>query len=324
MDHGPRSWCEAWARAATGPVGFWRSASPAAHFRTASTLGPELAEAVAALLLRHPEVVGVLEVGAGDGRLLAALRTRRPALWLAGVDLRERPAGLSTSVGWGQDHWDVSTRAWTTGSCRRLLAQAPGPVLVVAVEWLDDLPCPVVLGGADGGRELDADGAPSQPLPAGAADWLRTWWPGEGRAEVGVTRDEAWAWLVRSLAGSRGGLALVVDYGHERDDRPRTGSLAAYRDGRAVPAVPAPDRNLTAHVAVDAVQAAGERAGARTLVRQRQSVALADLLPPVPTGGVLDVLAARSRRRALTSAGGWGDHWWLLQQVPPPGAGADL
>ena len=57
VDHGPPSWCEAWARAATGPAGFWRSSSPAAHFRTASTLGPELAEAVAALLIRHPEVV---------------------------------------------------------------------------------------------------------------------------------------------------------------------------------------------------------------------------------------------------------------------------
>ena len=323
MRDDPRSWCAAWAGAATGPAGFWRHSSPAAHFRTASTLGPELAEAVAALLDRHPEVVGVLEVGAGDGRLLAALRAQRPALWLAGLDLRERPDGLTASVHWGQDDWDGSAGAWTTGGCRRLLAQAPGPVLVLAVEWLDDLPCPVVLGGADGGQELDADGVPSRPLSSTAADWLRAWWPGDGPAEVGRTRDEAWAWLVGELA-AHGGLALMVDYGHERDDRPRTGSLAAYRDGRAVPALPTPDRNLTAHVAVDAVQAAGERAGARTLTRDRQSAALADLLSPAPAGGVLEVLAARSRRRALTSAAGWGDHWWLLQQVPPPADPADL
>src|SRR4051812_31167980 len=58
----PRSWCEAWADAATGPAGFWRRSSPAAHFRTASTLGPELAEAVLSLLAGHPQVSAVLEV----------------------------------------------------------------------------------------------------------------------------------------------------------------------------------------------------------------------------------------------------------------------
>lgn len=315
MSDGPPSWYEAWLAAATGPAGFWRTSSPAAHFRTASTLGPELAEALATLLDRHPGVTAVLEVGAGDGQLLAALHVLRPTLWLAGLDLRARPAGLPDPVRWGRDSWDVRTGAWTTGGCRQLLAQAPGPVLALAVEWLDDLPCPVVTGGAEDGRELDAGGAPSRPLPSGAADWLRTWWPGTGRAEVGSTRDEAWSWLMDAL-GVRGGLALLVDYGHEREHRPPTGSLAAYRDGRPVPAVPAPDRNLTAHVAVDAVQAAGERAGARTLARLRQSAALADLLGPAPGGDALAGLAARSRRRALTSPGGWGEHWWLLQQVP--------
>lgn len=321
-----RSWFEAWVEVAYGPGGFWRRSSPAAHFGTASSLGPELALAVLALLDRVPDLGGVLEVGAGDGTLLRALHEHRPGLRLAGVDLRPRPGALPPAVAWAGDLWDPRAGAWTTGGADRLLGAADGPLLVLALEWLDDLPCPLAVSSGTatgaGWQELGADGEPRGPLPTAGREWLEAWWPAPGRAEVGTTRDQAWASLVAGLR-RHGGLALMVDYGHERGTRPTAGSLAGYRDGHAVPAVPSRDRNLTAHVAVDAVQAAGERAGAVTVSRRRQREALAELLPSSPAAtpegeDPLAVLAARSRRAALASPRGWGDQWWLLQQVPPP------
>ena len=311
------SWLDAWARAAYGPEGFWPRSRPGEHFRTASTSAPELAEAVLRLLDDRPDITRVVEVGAGDGRLLAALHRRRPRLRLVGTDLRPRPVALPAPVGWVQDLWDVRTHGWATGRVDAVLAAAEGPVLLLALEWLDDLPCRLAVPADDGWRELDAAGQPGPPLAGEDRAWTRTWWPAGEQVEVGTTRDRAWAWLVRSLA-PHGGLALMVDYGHERTTRPAAGSLAAYRDGRPVAVRPAPDRNLTAHVAVDAVAAAGEETGARTLFRRRQADLLAELLP-VPTGPVssVDELAARSRRAALASPRAWGGQWWLLQEVPP-------
>ncbi|CAA9293033.1 MAG: hypothetical protein AVDCRST_MAG48-693, partial [uncultured Friedmanniella sp.] len=165
------SFFDAWASAASGPDGFWGTALPSAHFRTASTLGPELAAAVAGVLRDRPGLRRVVELGAGDGRLLAGLRTQRPDLVLVGVDLRARPSGLDRAVGWRTDRWDVRRGAWTSGAVAGLLADGP-PTLVLAVEWLDDLPCRLVARDADGWRVLAADltdaGAPS----AVEQDWL--------------------------------------------------------------------------------------------------------------------------------------------------------
>jgi hypothetical protein len=319
-----RSLFDAWVAAASGPGGFWRSSAPAAHFRTASMVGPELAGALLALLDRRPEITRVVEVGSGDGALLASLHQRRPALALAGSDLRPRPAGLPPAVGWAQDLWDVRSHRWTTGAFEGLLAAGSGPMLLLAVEWLDDLPCRVAKRTSGVWYELDDGLVPTEPLGGEEQGWIATWWPDGERVEVGSTRDRAWGWLVRSLAPI-GGQVLMVDYGHERAARPGQGSLAAYQGGRRVPPVALPDRNLTAHVAVDAVAAAGERAGARTVSRSRQAEALAALLaPPAPSADVLGALAARSRRAALAAPRGWGGHWWLLQDVPPPPPRPDL
>src|SRR3954462_733610 len=108
---------DAWLRSAYAPEGFWRVSSPAAPFPTASTLGPELGEAVAALLDRHPRIARVVEVGAGDGLLLRALhaaagRRHRP-LQRVGIDLRPRPPALPASVAWAQDCWDVKRGGWS-------------------------------------------------------------------------------------------------------------------------------------------------------------------------------------------------------------------
>ena len=312
----PTSWFDAWVEAATGNGGFWTSASPAAHFRTASGFGPELASAVAALLRDRPGLRRVVELGAGDGRLLAGLNALRPDSDLVGVDLRPRPDGLPAGVGWRTDRWDVVRSRWTSGAVAELMA-ATEPTLVLAVEWLDDLPCRLAAPADGDWFELDAKGRHSGRLTGDDRRWVERWWPAGNQVEVGSTRDRAWSAVVTGLVGA-GGAALLVDYGHERANRPAAGSLAGFRAGRSVPPLPAADRNLTAHVAVDAVQAAAERAGARTVLRARQAEVLADLLPPPKsTPDPLQALAARSRRQALTAPTGWGAHWWLLQEVAP-------
>ena len=334
---------QAWTEAASGPGGFWTTATPAAHFQTASTVGPELAGALVALLTGHPEVERVVEVGAGEGTLLVALQdaARRAgrALDLAGVDLRPRPAGLPGSVGWVEDCWDVRRDCWQRGTAAGLVSGGLGPALVLALEWLDDLPCRLVADGGDGWRELLADGRPGPPPDADSLQWVERWWPQGPVVEVGLTRDAAWAALVEALHVP-GGLALAVDYGHLRAARP-TGTVTAFQHGRRVEPVLRPDRDVTAHVAVDALAAAGEQAGARTLRLGRQHDLLDDLgegptreaAPPAHDPAhddgrreqhrredVLAELGARSRRAALRSPTGWGDHWWLLQQVAPGSA----
>ena len=72
--------------------------------------------------------------------------------------------------------------------------------------------------------------------------------------------------------------------------------------------------NLTAHVSMDAVRAAGETAGLRTVLDALQDEALARLLTgSQPDADPLSDLAHRSERAALASAYGWGTHRWLVQ-----------
>src|SRR5207247_971034 len=101
----------------------------------------------------------------------------------------------------------------------RWTSSIPGDVtgLVIANEWLDDVPLDAVDHRA--------------ALTGRDAEWAQEWWPGGGIVEIGWPRDDAWAGLVGSL---RRGLAVGVDYGHVRGDRPAGGTVAAYRDGRSV------------------------------------------------------------------------------------------
>ncbi len=183
--------------------------------------------------------------------------------------------------------------------------------LVLANEWLDNVPLDVVEVGPDGPRQVLVDtrsGAESPGGPAGMRDgaWLDRWWPllgsAEGdRAEVGFTRDDAWAGAVRSLAR---GVAVAIDYGHLHRERTARafaeGSLRGYRGGRLVPPVPDGSCDLTAHVAIDACAAAGQEAGATTTVLLRQKDALRQL-------GVV--------HGELTDSNGLGAFWWLVQAV---------
>ena len=317
-----RPWLDAWVASAYGPGGFWRDNVPASHFRTASASTPLLGDLIADLLAEHPHIGAVVDLGAGSGELLNRLAECLPDVTLAGIDMRDRPPALAPSIEWRRDSWDVLTGRWQGNQVDQLLASVGMPTLITGVEWLDDLPCRLAAAGADGWREsqVDAFGAETLGGPLAEDDlrWLRHWWPKGPRAEVGMARDAAWASTVGSLQ-PYGGLALMIDYGHLRADRPAAGSLGGYRHGRAVRARPGRDLNLTAAVAVDAVETAGVAAGARTVLCARQ----ADLLPQSRVGtGFEDPLAdlvKRSALAALRSPRIWGGQWWLLQEVTAAG-----
>ena len=274
-----------------------------------------IATMLAALIDNRDEISSVVDVGAGSGRVLQELSAIRPDLQLLGIDLRKRPKGLASQVGWAQDLWDVRYGCWTSGEAGAALDQ-PEPVMIICSEWLDDLPCPVATRYADGWREVIInDGGTEQAGPRLSSEqlaWADRWWPDGDRAEIGLTRDHAWVELVKMII-TRGGCALMIDYGHTAAHRPATGSLAAYRDGRALEPVPEASLNLTAHVAIDAVRAAGEEAGATTAFCGLQSEVVANLLLSESHPDPLVDLDRRSRHRALSSQYVWGSHWWLLQ-----------
>jgi len=316
-------------RALYGPTGFYRRPEgPAGHFRTSPHVGPDLARALLVLLddvdaaLGHPSRLDLVDVGAGRGELLTQLRAQSGRfggrLRLLGVDLADRPPGLPDDVGWSD-------------------AVPPGVTgLVVANEWLDNVPVDVVEIGPDGPRLLLVDPADGTERAGGPPDtddatWLRRWWPVTGapmgtRVEVGRPRDDAWAGLVRSVAC---GVAVGIDYGHVAADRAAgrypAGTLAGYRDGRAVRPVPDGSCDVTAHVALDSCAAAGAAAGAADGVLTSQRAALlalgVDGRPPDPAlarcdpGGYADRLARAARAAELLDRSGLGGFGWLVQCV---------
>jgi SAM-dependent MidA family methyltransferase len=273
-----------------------------------------IAKMLAALVDRQEGVNSVVDIGAGDGRLLEELAAIRPDLQLLGIDLRASPHGLSEQVGWAQDLWDVRYGCWTSGEAGVALGRSE-PAMIICCEWLDDLPCQVVARYADGWRDVIINDAGMEQAGTRLDDdqlaWTDRWWSGGDRAEIGLTRDLAWAELIKMIM-KRGGCALMIDYGHTAERRPVTGSLAAYRDGRALEPVAA-GVNLTAHVAVDAVRAAGEGLGATTAFCGLQSEVVAELLQVDAHPDPLVDLGRRSQHSALSSQYVWGSHWWLLQ-----------
>jgi SAM-dependent MidA family methyltransferase len=308
------TWREATERALYGEHGFFRRSEspPSQHFRTSVHASPVFAEAVRCLA-RDAGLTTVVDVGAGGGELLAALHALDPSLDLVGVDLADRPAGLPADVAWQHE-----VHA-TTGA------------LLVANEWLDDVPVDVVELADDGWRLVLVDPATGAerlgPAPADDdADWLATWWPAEeagevgARAEIGRPRDEAWAGAVSRVTD---GLAVAIDYAHDRSSRPPAGSLTGYRDGRQVPPVPDGSCDVTSHVALDACAAAGIGAGATATLLTSQRVALTALgvrraAPPheqsrTDPAGYLRALSRAGEVAELTDPGGLGGFGWLLQ-----------
>lgn len=308
-------WDRAWQEALYGSGGFYRRPEgPAGHFATSAQglpgVGEVLADAVAALLRRH-ELTTVLEVGAGRGELLAALTTRTDAD-LCGLDVVERPDDLPSRVDW------VPSPGGEALPSSTLVPRA----LVLAHEWLDVVPAPVVEVHHDGRPryvEVTADGEERLGDPVSAADaaWLERHWPLTAepgrRAEVGRTRDRAWSTLASLTTG---GLVVAVDYGHLADDRPPHGTLTGYRRGQQVPPVPDARCDLTAHVAVDSLPGARLRTQRAVLRELGLTGARAD--PDLARSDPPAYLAAlaRSGAGAVASApGGLGEFWWATRRT---------
>jgi SAM-dependent MidA family methyltransferase len=220
-----------------------------------------------------------------------------------------RPAGLPADLTWS--------------------AESPASVdgLLIAHEWLDTVPCPVVeVDSAGTPRFVHVDpatgveslGAAVADGPPDIADWLARWWPLDdadpgSRAEVGLPRDRAWAAAVEHLDR---GVALAIDYGHVRAARPPGGSLRSFRRGRQVPVVPDGSRDVTAHVAVDAV---AEAVGGQ-VVSQREALhrlAVVATTPPPEWAWArprdyLQALGRASSDAELVDPGSFGAFWWVV------------
>lgn len=321
-------WDEAWRHALYGPDGFYRRAAPAEHFATSAqglgSSGELLAEALLELAGRHG-LTRIVEVAAGRGELLTALTaawTRRPATphspvtSLLGLDVVERPDGLPPTVSWLRSPGGAALPDVLTGLT---------DTLVVAHEWLDVVPCPVAVRGADGSwrHVLVAENGgerPGPPVEGPQLEWLSLHVPDHvERAEIGLPRDTAYADLVSRVET---GLVLIVDYGHTAGTRPPGGTLTGYRDGSQVRAVPDGSCDLTAHVAVDSL-------GADQLRTQREM--LHELLGPAelpphelsrtdPTA-YLHLLTRANLQATLTSSTGLGGFWWAMSLRHGPGLG---
>ncbi|HEV7933347.1 MAG TPA: SAM-dependent methyltransferase [Actinomadura sp.] len=321
------TWHAAMAGALYGEEGFYRRGErPAAHFRTSVHASSRYAAAFARLLtevdasLGRPSRVDLVDVGAGCGELvvqiLAAVDPELAArIRPTAVEVAPRPGRLPRELVWRAEPPDEITG------------------LVIANEWLDNVPLDVVELTAQGPRVVLVDPATgierTGPAPAEPdAQWLARWWPlrepGD-RAEVGRTRCAAWASVVGRL---RRGVAIAVDYAHARRDRPAWGTLTGYRDGHVVPPVPDGSCDITAHVALDACAGSGERAGATTTLLTGQRSALRAL---GVTGARPDVDLARRDPRAYVAAlcaagedaelidpSGLGGFGWLVQAVDTP------
>ena len=273
---------EAWDSALYGPGGFYRHERPAAHFRTSVHASPLFAQAVARLA-REVSVSQVVDIGAGQGEL--------------GLVLRD--AGL--------DVLDVELDDELPSTLRGL---------VIANEWLDNVPCELV--------ELDSSGTPRYVLADQSLGdvvegkdlaWLEEWWPltEEGdRAEIGLARDEAWADVVGRLED---GVALAIDYGHVRAGRPAYGTVTGFRSGRECEVVLDGSCDITAHVALDSLAAAvyGEVTTQREALRalglsaERPSQELARVEPL----RYLAELSSAGEAAELLNPSGLGSFGWV-------------
>lgn len=305
-----------------GPDGFYtRGERPAAHFRTSVHASQRFAGAVARLAaatdaaLGRPARFDLVDVGAGSGELLAELLQAAPMagrLHPVAVEIAPRPSGLPSAIEWRH----------------RLPDSITG--LVIANEWLDNVPLDVVELAGDGPHLVVVDPSTGAELPGPPAgredtDWIERWWPlrepGD-RAEVGRHRCAAWASVLSRL---RGGLALAIDYAHSREDRPAYGTLTGYRDGHCVSPVPDGSCDITAHVALDSCAEAGAGAGATATLMTTQRVALRALglhgaRPPLELAqtdprGYLQALRAAGEDAELIDGEGLGGFGWLVQTV---------
>jgi SAM-dependent MidA family methyltransferase len=258
--------------------------------RTARTLARRIS-----MLLGDNEPLEIFDVGAGNGDLLRALADYLPnACAFHGVDVREQPGAVPG--------------IWHRQDAHTLPARSSGATpILICHEFFDDVPCDLVeVDSAGIARLLIIDAAddpilgPALTDPAAGPDrewilrWVQRWWPATRpymRIEVGRQRDALWRHYTK---GMHGGLAFAIDYGHLLRERLvgtwDGGTAVGWRHGRPVPLRWDASRNITAHVAMDALAHASAGSTVR-LSRQRRAFGLP--------------------AHRLLSTGGSGDYLWL-------------
>ena len=205
------------------------------------------------------------ELGPGRGTLAAdALRVLRKTGFGGEVHLVETSPTLRAA----------QKQAVPDATWQERLDELPGhPLLLVANEFLDALPIRQFANGAErrvgvaaGGLAFDRDGEITEDSPA---------------------RDEA----VRAIAEhvvAQGGVALIIDYGHDRSAPGDT--LQAVRNHGFAPILASPgEQDLTAHVDFEAVARIATTAGAGVTSVATQ-------------GQWLNTLGINARATALASA----------------------
>ncbi|MBA9001497.1 SAM-dependent methyltransferase [Thermomonospora cellulosilytica] len=322
-------WRTAMRQALYGEGGFYRRGErPAAHFRTSVHASPHFADAVAQLLahvdaaLERPSRIDLVDIGAGSGELVVRiLQTADPDLAErlnpVAVELAPRPSSLPGRITWRPTLPDAVTG------------------LVIANEWLDNVPLDVVELTPEGPRLVLVDPATGaeRPGPAPADEdlaWLERWWPLENpgdRAEIGHPRCTAWSGVLSRL---HAGLAVAIDYSHTREARPVHGTLTGYRDGHTVLPVPDGSCDITAHVALDACATAGAEAGATATVlttqrRVLRALGLTGARPPIHLAhrdprAYVHALRRAGEEAELIDPAGLGGFGWLAQakHIPLP------
>ena len=344
-----------------GPAAHFRtSATASSLFGRAIT---RLAVRVDAAL-GHPDPFTITDIGAGQGELLRGIADLLPtdvrarAQFIA-VERAPRPPDLPDYIEWRStpvesvtglllamewlDNVPIDIAALDPGGTPRRVMVDPRtgeeslgePLTDDETAWLERWwPGFTTSPRREAEPGCEAAAAPEAP-PASerSADSLSPTWEARQtdrpdltiRAEIGAPRDAAWA---EAVATVERGLALAVDYGHLAESRPVTGTLTGYRYGRQVPPVPDGSCDLTAHVAMDSVAAAGAAVAGADPILTHQREALTALgvsgrRPPLTLASAnpteyVRALAAASHAAELLDPAGLGGHWWLYQPVGVP------
>ncbi len=321
-------WRVAMEQALYGPEGFYRTSErPADHFRTSVHASLLFSTAIASLIdevdemLGRPDPLDVVDLGAGGGELLTGLLASLPQhigdrVRLTAVELLARPDTLDTRV------------QWRTEIPNNIVG------LIVANEWLDNVPLTIVQRTTDAVAEVLVDPTSgAETLDGLPSDldrrWLDEWWPMDDahvgdRAEVGTTRDKAWRGAVSQL---QRGLALGIDYSHDLASRKQrvyaTGTMAGFRHGHLVTPLPDGTCDITAHVALDACEAATrlDRIDSSLLTTQRDaliSLGVSGVRPSIELASTepaayVKALSEASEASELLDAAGLGAFGWLIQ-----------
>lgn len=230
--------CNAYYYATRDPLGV------AGDFTTAPEISQMFGELVGAALADCWKRAGAppdaiyAELGPGRGTLAAdALRVLRSAGFGGGVHLVETSPVLG----------EMLKAAVPGAQLHEAIGDLPGrPLLLAANEFLDALPIRQEAAGIErrvtvvgNGLAFDRDGTIAENSPA---------------------RDESVAAIAKHVV-EHGGVALLIDYGHERSSPGDT--LQAVRGHRFAPVLDRPgEQDLTAHVDFEAVRRSARSAGA--------------------------------------------------------------